>query len=284
MSLTQHSNRAGGSTDHGADIVFDGIGKVFVTPELKAFTAVDGVDLSVEPGSFVSIIGPSGCGKSTLLNMVAGLMEPTSGEVRYRGVPVTSVNTDVGYMTQKDNLLPWRTVTANVRIPLEISGSHSRSTQRAMVRDVLERVGLAGFEDRYPAELSGGMRKRVALARSLVYNPNTLLMDEPFGALDAQLRVSLQAQLLALWERDHKTVLFVTHDIEEAILLADRVVVFGTNPGHVKHVEQITLDRPRELTKARTSPETVEIMDRLAALIEPAPVESGESVPEGQVE
>ncbi|MDQ6525232.1 ABC transporter ATP-binding protein [Nocardioides sp. LHD-245] len=250
-----------------AAISFRAISKVFVTPDADQFTAIHGIDLEVEAGSFVCIVGPSGCGKSTLLNMTAGLLQPSSGEVLYRGAPIKGANTDVGYMTQKDNLLPWRTVRKNVLLALEISKTVPVRQRKERVDAVLADVGLGRFADRYPAELSGGMRKRVSLARSLVYSPRTLLMDEPFGALDAQLRLVLQEQLLELWERERKTMLFVTHDIEEAILLADRVVVFGTNPGRIVHVEEITLERPRSLLELRQLPEFNQIWSRLWSLI-----------------
>jgi NitT/TauT family transport system ATP-binding protein len=258
-----------GAEELGAGIGFEDVSKVFVSAESDAFTAIESIDLTIEPGTFVTIVGPSGCGKSTLLNMAAGLLKPSSGTVRYRGSPVTGVNTDVGYMTQKDNLLPWRRVEDNVRLPLEMPGHHrSRAEKTAMVEAQLARVGLEKFGRRYPAELSGGMRKRVALARSLVYDPATLLMDEPFGALDAQLRLSLQGQLLELLRRDRKTVLFVTHDIEEAVMLADRVVVFGANPGRIVHVEDVHLDRSGDLVAARRSPEVAEICGRLWSMLE----------------
>ena len=269
MSAVAVTSETGAGAGVGAGIGFEDVSKVFVSTESDAFTAIESIDLTIEPGTFVTIVGPSGCGKSTLLNMAAGLLKPSSGTVRYRGSPVSGVNTDVGYMTQKDNLLPWRRVEDNVRLPLEMPGHRrSRAEKAAMVEKQLERVGLQKFGRRYPAELSGGMRKRVALARSLVYDPATLLMDEPFGALDAQLRLSLQSQLLELLARDRKTVLFVTHDIEEAVVLADRVVVFGANPGRIVHIEDVHLQRPRDLAAVRRSPEVAEICGRLWSMLE----------------
>jgi NitT/TauT family transport system ATP-binding protein len=232
------------------------------------FTAVTDISLAIEQGTFVSIIGPSGCGKSTLLNMSAGLMRPSEGEVLYRGEPIRGINTSVGYMTQQNNLLPWRTLEKNVGIALEIQGV-SRSERKERVAEVLHTVGLDGFGRRYPSQLSGGMQKRAAIARTLIYRPDTLLMDEPFGALDAQLRLSLQRELVDIWEHDKKTVLFVTHDLEEAILLSDRVVVFGTKPGRIIHIEDITLPRPRDLVTLRGDSHFTEVWERLWRLLEP---------------
>jgi NitT/TauT family transport system ATP-binding protein len=173
----------------------------------------------------------------------------------------------VGYITQQDNLLPWRTLEDNVAIALEIAGV-SRAERKRRVAETIELVGLVGFEKHYPSQLSGGMRKRATLARTLIYSPDTLLMDEPFGALDAMLKNTLQLELLRLWDRDRKTVLFVTHDLDEAILLADEIVVFGTNPGRVIHVEKVNLPRPRNLSEIRGSSHFTEVWERLWALIE----------------
>ncbi|KPM54564.1 ABC transporter ATP-binding protein [Frankia sp. R43] len=231
------------------------------------FVALDSVDLEIESGSFVCFIGPSGCGKTTLLNMSAGLLPPSEGTVLFRGQPLTKVNTGVGFITQHDNLLPWRTLEKNVGIALEIERVPRRERRRR-VAEVIELVGLKGFAQRYPSQLSGGMQKRASLARGLVYNPSTLLMDEPFGALDAQLRFTMQKELLRIWERDRKTIIFVTHDLDEAILLADRVVVFGTRPGRVVHVEDVPLERPRDLAELRLSSEYAELWDRLWKLLD----------------
>jgi NitT/TauT family transport system ATP-binding protein len=255
-------NRVGAATLH-----FDGVDRHFSSPTGEVFTAVQGIDLRIEPGQFVTIIGPSGCGKSTLLNLGAGLLGPTNGTVYYQGKPIKAVNTDVGYMMQQDHLLPWRTVERNVMLPLEIQKLPRREArQRAAA--MIERVGLSGFASYYPSQLSGGMRKRVALARTLVYSPSTLMMDEPFAALDAQLRLVMQRQLLSLWQAERKTVLFVTHDLEEAILLGDLVIVFGTNPGRIIHTERVPLDRPRELVEVKRDPHFVDMWERLWRLIE----------------
>jgi NitT/TauT family transport system ATP-binding protein len=206
--------------------------------------------------------------------MAAGLLAPSVGQVTYEGKPVRGVNTDVGYVTQKDSLLPWRTVEGNVALPLELH-KVNRSERRQKVTEMLRRVGLEKFEKHYPSQLSGGMRKRAMLAQTWIYEPHTLLMDEPFGALDALLRTNLQTDLLAMWERDEKTIIFVTHDLEEAILLADRVVVFGPAPGRIIHVEEIKLERPRDLMHVRTTPEFVDVWKRLWRLLEEQLTSSG---------
>lgn len=230
-------------------ITFEHVGKRFFKNG-KPFQALGDADFHVQPGEFVSIVGPSGCGKSTLLNIAAGLMAPSSGRALYRGKPVESVNTDVGYVTQKDTLLPWRTVRQNVSIPLEIR-KVDRAGRDRRVQDILELVGLGGFEDHYPSELSGGMRKRVVLARTLVYEPETVLMDEPFGALDAQLKLVLQSELLRIWNDLGMTILFVTHDLTEAVTLSDRVVAVSSRPGTVRMIQEVNIERPRDVFEVR---------------------------------
>lgn len=218
----------------------------------KDVLALEDVSLDIVKGDFIAFVGPSGCGKSTLLNMIAGLLLPTSGLIMYQGVEVKDVNKDVGYITQHDSIFPWRTVAQNVGISLEIQNvNHEARTRR--VQEYIELVGLQGFEKHYPSQLSGGMRKRVGLARTLIYDPEALLMDEPFGALDAQLRLTLQDELLRIWERTKKTMVFVTHDLGEAIALADKVVVFTGRPGKVKLVRKIPIPRPRNVSQIRFS-------------------------------
>lgn len=212
--------------------------------------AVEGIDLEIEPHSIVALIGPSGCGKSTLLNMIAGLYPPSEGEVFYGGERVVDVNTNVGYMTQKDNLLPWRSVLDNVALPLELAG-RSRAERYEAARAMLEHVDLSGFESKFPSELSGGMRKRACLARMLLYGPQALLLDEPFAALDAQLRIAMHDLLLRLWGENKQTILLVTHDLVEAITLADRVVVFTKRPARIASEEVIDLPRPRDVMEVR---------------------------------
>ncbi len=215
--------------------------------------ALSPIDLTVARGEFVAFVGPSGCGKSTLLNMIAGILRPTAGRILHEGRAVEAINTAVGYMTQQDSVLPWRTVAENVELPLRFRGV-AAAARRDRVAAMLSRVGLSGFEGAYPIELSGGMRKRVALAQLLVYEPGTLLMDEPFGALDAQLKLLMQRELLEIWEAGRQTVVFVTHDLAEAVTLASRVFVFSGRPGRIKAVEEIALAYPRDPFRVRFLP------------------------------
>ncbi len=231
------------------------------------FDVVRALDLAVAPGEFLCIVGPSGSGKSTLLNMVAGLGPPSTGAVSYGGRPVSEVNTEVAYLTQHDTLLPWRTVADNVGVPLELRGM-AAATRRPLVQAAIDAIGLAGFEGHYPRQLSGGMRKRAMLARTLIQDPQAILMDEPFGPLDAQLKLMLQAELMALWARSRKTIMFVTHDIVEAITLADRVVVLSARPARVNLIETIAIPRPRDVHRTRFAPEFETHYERIWAAME----------------
>lgn len=244
------------------------VSKVFFKGDTRIH-ALQNVSLAVETGELVAIVGPSGCGKSTLLNLTAGLMEPGLGEVTYGSRPLTGINTQVSYVTQKDNLLPWRTVEANVRLPLELKNDRSvdKDAQQEAIAQYIKLVGLSGFETHYPAELSGGMRKRAQLAQALVCEPSTLLMDEPFGALDAQLKLVLQAELLKAWEGSGKTLVMVTHDLTEAISLADRVVVMSARPGQIKTVQKIDIPRPRDVFSIRFTPEFGHYFEELWAAL-----------------
>lgn len=231
----------------------------------KSFGPVEAVrdaTFAVDQGEFVVLIGPSGCGKSTLLNMVSGLMAPTSGTIRYDADTIDRVNTRVGYMTQTETLLPWRTVADNISVPLEIRRT-PRADRRAAIEQVIEMVGLTGFESHYPNQLSGGMRKRVQLARTLVYEPETLLMDEPFGSLDPMLKLLVQEELMRIWERSRKTVMYVTHDLGEAVSLADRVVVFTRRPARIAKVVPIDIPRPRDISALRTTPQFAALYEEL---------------------
>jgi len=212
----------------------------------KRVLALDSLNLTVEQGEFLTIVGPSGCGKSTLLNLVVGLLQPASGRITFRGRPITAITPEIGYVTQKDNLLPWRTLVQNVEIALELR-SIEASERRRRAEALIEQVGLSGFEDHYPHELSGGMRQRANIIRTLIYDPELILMDEPFGPLDAQTRTVLQDQLLTLWSTTHKTIIFITHDLVEAIALADRVVVMTSRPGKVKCIADVSIPRPRDV-------------------------------------
>ena len=221
----------------------------------RAVAAVDDVSFEIFDQEFVAIVGPSGCGKSTILNMIGGLVTPTAGAVEIDGARVGGVAPpQVGYVFQKDTVFPWRTVTRNIALGLEYRGVPRAEVQRR-VREAVALAGLAGFEDAFPATLSGGMRQRVALMRTLVVEPQILLMDEPFGALDTHTKINLHAELLALWEARHQTVVFVTHDLSEAITLADRVVVMTRRPGRIKLVHAVGLPRPRNVIELRESDE-----------------------------
>jgi sulfonate transport system ATP-binding protein len=225
----------------------------------SAYTAVQDVNLAVDRGRFVSVVGPTGCGKSTVLNCVAGLRAPTSGEVVIAGEPLRGINRAAGYMFQQDALLPWKTVLDNVAFGLQLSGVGKRErVERA--REWIVRVGLGGFEHAYPHELSGGMRKRTAVAQTWITDPDILLMDEPFGALDVQTRQIMENELLTLWTGSGKTVLFVTHDLDEAVSLSDEVLVLSAGPAsRVIGRYPVDLPRPRNVLEIRTSPEFTKI-------------------------
>jgi NitT/TauT family transport system ATP-binding protein len=219
----------------------------------KRFAALQDVSADIPDGAFIALVGPSGCGKSTIFNMIAGFSRPERGEVIYQGRAITAPNIGIGYMTQKDSLLPWRSVLANVMLPLQLQ-KVPEAEARERTLNMLQRVGLKSFADHLPRELSGGMQKRTALARTLVFNPDTLLMDEPFGNVDIQLKLQLQRELMSLWEHARKTVVFVTHDLEEAIALSDRIIVLSRRPGRIKAVVPVNLHRPRDPVSIRFEP------------------------------
>jgi NitT/TauT family transport system ATP-binding protein len=230
-------------------IQLDGVGQVFDGREGQV-AALEKIDLHVREGEFVTLIGRSGCGKSTLLRLIAGLLRPTSGTVRVAGDPVTGPRPDVSFMFQRPALLPWRSVLSNVMLPIEIdggSGGRGKAAYRDVAHRLLEMVGLQGFERRLPHELSGGMQQRVSLCRSLIRDPQVLLMDEPFSALDALTRTELSAELQRIKMELSTTIVFVTHSIEEAVLLADRVVVLTPRPGRMRRIVDIDIPRPRSL-------------------------------------
>jgi NitT/TauT family transport system ATP-binding protein len=230
------------------------LAKTFVEGS-REVPAVAGVSLEILDGEFVAIVGPSGCGKSTILNMIGALIAPSGGRVLVDGEPVTGrAPRQVGYVFQKDTVFPWRTVEANIALGLQYRGVPP-AERASRVREAIALAGLQGFEQAFPSTLSGGMRQRVALLRSLVVDPEILLMDEPFGALDTHTKLTLHADLLALWEAKHQTVVFVTHDLSEAITLADRVVVMTRRPGRVKLVYDVKLPRPRDVIRIRESEE-----------------------------
>lgn len=238
-----------------------GVSKAFFSHGSRVL-AVDKIDLDIHEKEFLTIVGPSGCGKSTLLNVIVGLIPPSEGNILFQGSKSRGINTRIGYVTQADNLLPWRTLIKNVVFPLELRGGHdNQGEERA--RGLIRQVGLAGFEHHYPHELSGGMRQRANIIRTLIYDPKVLLMDEPFGPLDAQTRITLQNQLLQLWTESQKTFIFITHDLVEAISLADRVVVMTARPGRIKSINEVRIPRPRDVFHIHRSEEFRDIYDKL---------------------
>jgi len=248
----------------GPAVALEGVDKEFVKRGRRV-EALQAIDVAVEPNEFAAIVGPSGCGKSTLLNMVAGFDRPTRGRVLVHGAPVTGPDPRRGVVFQEPALFPWYSVLDNITFGPRTRGLRP-ADYRARVEALVDQVGLRGFESHYPAELSGGMKQRVGIARVLVMEPEVLLMDEPFGSLDAQTRSLMQELLLGMWERQHQTVLFVTHDLEEALLLADTVWVMTARPGRIKKRVAVELPRPRTL-EMTTSPVFNELKRELLALI-----------------
>ena len=244
-------------------VALKNVARRFVTPSGEILSALEAFDLSIAPGEFFAIVGPTGCGKSTTLGLIAGLAKPQGGEVTLFDAPVDGVDRRVGFVFQQDAVFPWRNVLGNV-----MAGPLFRGIPRAkaeeMARDWINRVGLKGFEDHHPHQLSGGMRKRVALAQTFINNPQVLLMDEPFSALDVQTRELMQEELLQLWAQAKSAVLFVTHDLDEAILLADRVAVLTTRPARVKSVHTIDLPRPRDVAKLRYDEKFIAIARKIS--------------------
>jgi len=239
-----------------------GAAKRFRTPAGSIHTALREVNLKVQPGEFCAVVGPTGCGKSTTLSLVSGLQRASEGEVLVHGQPVRGITEGVAYMFQTDAVFPWKSVLANVAAGPLFRGTPRREAL-ALARDWLRRVGLSGFEDRHPHQLSGGMRKRVALAQSLITEPRILLMDEPFSSLDVQTRSIMSNELLSLWEQTRPSVVFITHDLEEAIALADKVVVMTVGPGTMKGTYRIDLPRPRTVQEIRFNPRFLELYQRI---------------------
>ena len=257
------------------------VSRDFTTPAGRPYRAIDEITLAVPRGAFVAIVGPSGCGKSTLLNVVAGLLAPSSGSVRVAGETLNGLNRHATYLFQQDALLPWKTVRDNVALGLTLAGA-ARADAQSRAAAWLERVGLADFASHYPAQLSGGMRKRAAMAQNWILDRGIVLMDEPFSALDVHTRQRMETELLALWEGRHatlgapafhasdqrKTIVFVTHDLEEAIALADEVVIMSAGPAaRVVAQHHVALARPRDLMELRTTPEFVDLYRRIWAVL-----------------
>ncbi len=229
-----------------AFIEIDGVAKTFSTRKGEVVNALERVDLAIGKGEFVAVVGPSGCGKSTLLKILAGLVLPSQGALRIEGKPVEGPSTNFGVVFQNPLLLDWRTVVGNIMVPIEVL-RRPREQYKKRCDELLQWTGIAGFAQSYPGELSGGMQQRVAICRALVYDPGVLLMDEPFGALDAMTRDYMNVELLRIWERSGKTILLITHSISEAVFLADRVIVMSPRPGRIAEIVPIELGRPRSL-------------------------------------
>jgi NitT/TauT family transport system ATP-binding protein len=250
-------------------IELQGVACTFVSPDapVQRYTAVEKVSLAVADGEFVSVVGPTGCGKSTLLNMAAGLLQPSQGAVRIYGELLTGVNARAGYMFQAESLMPWRTALQNVMAGLQFRGVDKAAAQ-AQAEDWLRRVGLGGFGDRYPHQMSGGMRKRASLAQTLVMDPDIILMDEPFSALDIQTRQLMENELLELWQSKKKSVLFITHDLDEAIAMSDRVVIMSAGPAsHPIGEFIIDLPRPRDVAEIKMTPRFMELHQAIWAVL-----------------
>lgn len=227
--------------------------------------ALNGVNLDIKENEFVTVVGPSGCGKSTLLNIMAGLLEPTSGKVICNGKEIKGTSAERGVVFQQYALFPWLTVLKNVKFPLQMRGLPAEEVDRIAMK-YIRMVDLEKFKESYPKELSGGMKQRVAIARAYAANPEVLLMDEPFGALDAQTRTQLQQDLLETWEREQKTCFFITHDVDEAIILGQRVVIMSARPGRIKEIIDIDIPYPRDQA-TKLTPEFVELKNRIWALV-----------------
>ena len=251
------------ASDRGTNAIeLRDVTKRFLTPAGKAYTAIRDINMAVAPGEFVAVVGPTGCGKSTTLGLISGLERPSAGEVEVMGEPVQGIDPRIGYVFQADAVFPWKNVLNNVATgPLFRGQPKAQALERA--HDWIARVGLTGFEDRYPHQLSGGMRKRVALAQTFINEPQILLMDEPFSALDVQTRTLMEDELLNLWSSLKASVIFVTHDLEEAISLADHVCVLTAGPATVKGIYTIDLPRPRKVGEIRFEPRFVQLYQQI---------------------
>jgi NitT/TauT family transport system ATP-binding protein len=253
---------------------FAGVHKHYPTPAGGVLRVLENLSFAVYPDRVTALVGPSGCGKTTLLQLIAGLIRPTQGQVRFRGQPITGVNQQIGYVTQQANLFPWYTLRQNVEFPLVVRGVPP-AERAAKVAQYLEQVGLAGFEDHYPHQLSGGMQKRAAIVRTLIYSPDVVLMDEPFASLDAQTRMLMHDDLLRLWQQHRKTIFFVTHDLVEALVLADNILLLSKRPTRIKEDFAVPIPRPRNVFEPYGMPGFVETYERVWELFK------SEVVPDG---
>src|SRR5258708_4903837 len=246
MADLAHEAQQSSQTQADFVIKVQNVSKIFHTPSQANLVALTDIELDVRPGEFVTVVGPSGCGKSTLLKLIAGFSPCSAGRILFQGEEVRGLNTRVGYVPQESKLFPWLTIEENVGFGLD-SKRFSRADRERQVSQFITLAGLAGFEKYYPSQLSGGMSKRASIVRALAYEPPVILMDEPFGPLDAQTRMVLQDELLKIWEQKRQTIVFVTHDLVEAVALADRVVVMTHRPGKIKDVIQVPMTRPRNI-------------------------------------
>jgi NitT/TauT family transport system ATP-binding protein len=256
-----------GTSDRGAGLVIRNVGVEYQTARSGTKRALHNINLTVDKGEFICIVGTSGCGKTTLLKAIDGLVPTTDGTIEVNGKPIKGPGHDRAVVFQAPSLLPWRSVEGNIKYGVEMRGKSRSSEAKAAVKDLIRLVGLEGFENSFPSELSGGMQQRVNLARALAVDPELLLLDEPFAALDAQTRELMQSELLNIWERTHKTAVFITHQIDEAVFLSDRVIVMTARPGRIREEITIDLPRPRSLTLKR-DPQFVKYLDEIWTLIE----------------
>lgn len=265
--MNSEASQTQSASDTGGHIVIDGVSQVFTMGRQEYVHALDDITLDIKQNEFVTLVGRSGCGKSTLLRIIAGLVRPTTGEARIGGKLVTRPRADVSLMFQRSALMPWRNVIENVLLPVELLKLKNPSELRRRAEQLLVSAGLEGFESRRPYELSGGMQQRVALCRALIHDPAILLMDEPFAALDALTREDLSLELQRLSSEYQKTVIFVTHSIQEAVLLADRIVVMSPRPGRIAEILQVDAPRPRSLGTTTTGQDVAEVTARLHDLL-----------------
>lgn len=265
-SPDRRSEAPGASTLTSATLEFEAVDKSFLQPNGQALQVLDGCSFAVGRNDFCAVVGPSGCGKSTLFRLATGLDSPTAGIARFKGSIIDGINTQIGYVTQEAKLFPWFTLQENLELPLRIRNV-SRSERADRVRHFLNVARLAGFEDHYPYQLSGGMQKRASIVRTLIYEPEVILMDEPFGALDAQTRMLMHQDLLDLWQAHQSTVVFITHDLAEAVILADNVVVLTRRPSSVKTQVSIPLERPRNVFEPHDMPGYADAYDHLWSIL-----------------